>query len=204
MFELFERGGIMMYPLLLASIIAMIYIVERTVSLLRRKIIIPEVVSVVENFKSEKDIDFARSVCTKYDGPLPIMLLTVLDNPNLSMEETREVLQDRGRQEIRGLEKGLSILETTAAIAPLLGLLGTVIGMVQVFSVIQDQGVGQTAALSGGISQALLTTVAGLFIGIPVLIAFNYFSSKADNLILDIEDQANKLLLKIKKAQEVK
>ncbi len=204
MFELFERGGIMMYPLLLASIIALIFIVERTFSLMRRKIIIPEVVSVVDNFKSRQDIDFARSVCSKYEGPLPALLLTVLENPELSMDETREVLQDQGRQEIRGLQKGLSILETTAAIAPLLGLLGTVIGMVQVFSVIQDQGVGQTAALSGGISQALLTTVAGLFIGIPVLIAFNYFSSKADNLILDIEEQANKLLLKMKKARDAK
>ncbi len=204
MFELFERGGIMMYPLLFASIIAVVYVIERWVSLLRRKIIIPEVVSVVENFSSLKDIDLARNVCSKHNGPLPNLLSMVLDNPDVPLEEMREVLQDQGRQEIRTLQKGLPILETTAAIAPLLGLLGTVIGMVQVFSVIQDQGVGQTAALSGGISQALLTTVAGLFIGIPVLIAFNYFSSKADNLILDIEEQANKLVLKMNKAREAK
>jgi biopolymer transport protein ExbB len=78
-----------------------------------------------------------------------------------------------------------------------MGLLGTVLGMVEVFEVIKDQGIGQTAALSGGISQALLTTVTGLFIGIPVLIAYNYFTSKSENLILDIEKYTNDLVQKI-------
>jgi biopolymer transport protein ExbB len=107
------------------------------------------------------------------------------------------MLEDQGRQEIRKLEKGLVVLETIAAIAPLMGLLGTVLGMVEVFAVIKEQGIGQTAALSGGISQALLTTVTGLFIGIPVLIAYNYFTNKSEGLVLDIEKYTNQLVQKI-------
>jgi len=197
MLELFERGGIMMYPLLLASVTALIFIIERAVALRKRKIIIPEIISVVENFSTEKDIEFAKNICTKYKGPLPNLINIALDNSESPKADIRELLEDQGRQDIRGLETGLGLLETIAAIAPLMGLLGTVLGMIQVFAVIKDQGVGQTAALSGGISEALLTTVVGLFIGIPVLMAYNYFTSKSENLILDIEKHANTLVQKI-------
>ncbi|HEM48689.1 MAG TPA: MotA/TolQ/ExbB proton channel family protein [Caldithrix sp.] len=197
MLELFERAGIMMYPLLLASLIAVAFIIERAISLRKRKILIPEIISVVSNFSSLKDIDLARTICDKYDGPLSNVVKLGLRNFTLPKNEIKEILEDQGRQEIRKLERGLIVLETIAAIAPLLGLLGTVLGMVEVFEVIKDQGIGQTAALSGGISQALLTTVAGLFIGIPVLIAYNYFTNKSESLVLDIEKHTNDLVNKI-------
>ncbi len=197
MLELFERGGIMMYPLLFASVVALIFIIERAIALRKRKILIPEIISVVENFSTEKDIEFAKNICTKYSGPLPNLINIALENNESPKAEIRELLEDQGRQDIRSLETGLGLLETIAAIAPLMGLLGTVLGMIQVFAVIKDQGVGQTAALSGGISEALLTTVAGLFIGIPVLMAYNFFTSRSENLILDIEKQANTLVQKI-------
>ena len=139
----------------------------------------------------------ARTICDKYDGPLSNVVKLGLRNFTLPKNEIKEILEDQGRQEIRKLERGLIVLETIAAIAPLLGLLGTVLGMVEVFEVIKDQGIGQTAALSGGISQALLTTVAGLFIGIPVLIAYNYFTNKSESLVLDIEKHTNDLVNKI-------
>ena len=197
MLELFERAGIMMYPLMLASLIAVAFVIERAISLRKRKILIPEILSVVDNFSTEKDIDMAKTICSKYNGPLPNVIKLGLQNHYLPKPEIREILEDQGRQEIRGLERGLVVLETIAAIAPLLGLLGTVLGMVRVFAVIKDQGIGQTAALSGGISEALLTTVTGLFVGIPVLIAYNYFTSKSENLILDIEKYTNQLVQKI-------
>ncbi len=197
MMEFFESGGIMMYPLLLSSIIALIYIIERGLALRRRNILVPEIISVVDNLKSERDLELASSICSKYEGPLSNLVSVTLENAQLPREELREVLQDQGRQDIRDLQKGLNILETIAAIAPLMGLLGTVLGMVNVFAAIQEQGVGQTSVLSGGISQALLTTVTGLFIGIPVLVAYNYFSNKSEDLILDIEKYANSLILKI-------
>jgi biopolymer transport protein ExbB len=125
------------------------------------------------------------------------MIQLGLRHHHLPQEEMRILLEEQGRQEIRVLERGLPILENIASIAPLMGLLGTVLGMIQVFDVIKNQGIGQTAALSGGISQALITTVAGLFIGIPVLIAFNFFTHKAESLILDIEKHTNTLVYKI-------
>jgi biopolymer transport protein ExbB len=197
MLELFERAGIMMYPLTLASLIALAFIIERALSLRKKKILIPEIISVVNNFSTLKDIDLARTICAKYDGPLSNVVKLGLQNHELPKAEIKEILEDQGRQEVRKLERGLVVLETIAAIAPLLGLLGTVLGMVEVFNVIKDQGIGQTAALSGGISQALLTTVAGLFIGIPVLIAYNYFTNKSESLILDIEKYTNELVNKI-------
>lgn len=109
----------------------------------------------------------------------------------------KELIEDQGRQEMRKLGKGLGILETVAAIAPLMGLVGTVLGMIKVFGVIKEQGVGQAAALSGGISEALLTTVTGLFIGIPALIFYNYFSHKAENFVLDIEKHSGVLIKKL-------
>jgi len=197
MLELFERGGIMMYPLALASLTALALMIERAFALRKKKIIIPEILAVVKNFSTLKDIDLAKSMCEKYDSPFSNIVKLSLDYHVLSKGELREVIEDNGRQEARKLEKGLVALETIAAISPLMGLLGTVIGMVRVFEVIKDQGIGQTAALSGGISEALLTTVSGLFVGIPVLIAYYYFSSKSEDLILDIEKYSNQLIQKI-------
>ena len=192
-----QRGGIIMIPLLLSSIIALAVVIEKIITLRRKKIIIPEIVSIIENLKSLADIKLAISICEKNKGPFSNIVLIGLKNVHLSKEEMREMFQDQGRQEVRSLQRGLGILETIAAIAPLLGLLGTVLGMIKVFDVISVQGVGQTSALSAGISEALITTVVGLSIGIPTLVFYNYFSDKAENLILDIEKFSNDLEKKI-------
>ncbi len=197
MIEIFERGGIMMYPLIFASIIALAIIIERFFSLRKRKIIIPEIINVVEQFSSFKDMELARNICAKYKGPLSNLIKVGLDNTDLERAEIKELIEDQGRQEVRDLEKGLTILETIAVISPLMGLLGTVLGMIKVFGVIKEQGIGQAAALSGGISEALVTTITGLFIGIPVLIFFNYFAKKAENFVLDIEKYSTVLIQKI-------
>jgi biopolymer transport protein ExbB len=203
MWDMFERGGIMMYPLILSSLLAAAIIIERLITLRRRKIIIPEVVNLAEQFSSLKDIDFAKNICLRYEGPLPSIIRMGLDNSNLDKNEIKELLEDQGRQEIRKLRKGLGVLETVAVLAPLMGLLGTVLGMIKVFGVIQQQGVGQAAALSGGISEALLTTVTGLFIGIPALIFYNYFSHKAENFVLDIEKHSGDLIRKLHRIKSV-
>jgi biopolymer transport protein ExbB len=109
----------------------------------------------------------------------------------------KELILDQGRQEIRTLERGLVALETVAAISPLLGLFGTVLGILKVFNVITRMGVGQATALSGGISEALITTIVGLAIAIPAVVAYNYLSSRAENLVLDIEKHTTELMRKI-------
>jgi biopolymer transport protein ExbB len=197
MWELIERAGIMIYPLALSSLLGLTIIIERLLTLRRKNIIIPEVVDVVEQFNSFNDMELARKICARHQGPLPNIVMTSLENSDLGKEELKELLEDEGRQEVSRLEKGLGVLETVAAVAPLLGLLGTVLGMIKVFGVIKDQGVGQAAALSGGISEALLTTVIGLFIGIPALVCYNYFSHKAEKFTLEIEKHSNDLFRKI-------
>jgi biopolymer transport protein ExbB len=207
MLELFEHGGAMIYPLVLSSLLAVAIIVERLITLRRRKILIPEIINVVEQFNSLKDVDLAKNICSRYEGPLPNIVKIGLENSDLDGDGIKELIEDQGRQEVRRLEKGLGILETIAAIAPLMGLVGTVLGMIKVFGVIKEQGVGQAAALSGGISEALLTTVTGLFIGIPALIFYNYFSHKAENFVLDIEKHSGLLVKKlnsIKSGNEIK
>ena len=191
-----------MYPLVLVSVLSVAIIIERFYSLQKRKIIIPDILNVVEQFGSFKDMELAKNICAKYKGPLPNLILLGLENSDLERADIKELIEDQGRQEVRHLEKGLTVLETVAVIAPLMGLLGTVLGMIRVFSVIKEQGIGQAAALSGGISEALITTVTGLFIGIPVLIFFNYFSQKAENFILDIEKYTTVLIQKIHKISQ--
>ncbi len=191
------KGGILMIPLLICSVLSLAIIIEKLITMRKSKVIVPEVKSVVENIDSEEDLPLALSVCKKHSSILSNLIILVLNHKGTSYSIMREELSDSGRQEIRGLERGLGVLETVAAIAPVLGLLGTVVGMIKVFSVISAQGVGEASALSGGISEALITTAVGLSVGIPALIFFNYFSSKAEELILDIENISNNLLKKI-------
>ena len=197
MIEMFERGGIMMYPMALASFIALIIIIERAITLQKKKIIIPDIINVIEQFGSLKDVELARNICAKFNGPLPNLIKVGLDNSDLDRADIKELIEDQGRQEVRHLERGLTILETIAVISPLLGLLGTVLGMINVFTVLNEQGIGQASALSGGISEALVTTVTGLFIGIPVLIFYNFFTKRAENFVLDIEKYSNFLIQKL-------
>jgi len=193
-----SKGGIIMIPLLLCSIIGLMIVIEKFFSLRRNKILIPEIISVVDSINSNQDIKLATTICQKNKGPLPNVILTGLQNQTLPMDDIKEIINDEGRQQVRILERGLPILETVAGVAPLLGLLGTVLGMIKVFNVISTQGTGQASLLAGGISEALITTATGLFIGIPMLVAYYYFTSRAENFILDIEKYSTRLLQKIR------
>jgi len=196
-----RSGGILMIPLFICSIIVLAIVIERAISLRKRKVLIPEIISVIENINNPGDIHLAISICQKNEGTFSNIVQIGLQNKDLPNNELKELISDQGRQEVRSLQKGLGVIETIAGIAPLLGLLGTVIGMIKVFTVISEQGLGQTQALSGGISEALITTVVGLSIGIPSLVLYNYFTDKAENLILDIEKFTSQLLRKLTKFQ---
>jgi len=192
-----SRGGIVMIPLFLCSILGLAIVIEKSFNLRRRKVLIPEIISVIETISSSEDIKMATNICERNSGPFANIILVGLRNKGLPKEEMKEIIIDQGRQEVRTLERGLAVLETIAGIAPLLGLLGTVLGMIKVFTVITTQGTGQASLLAGGISEALITTVSGLVIGIPVLVAYNYFTNRAENFILDIEKYSTHLLQKI-------
>jgi len=197
MVEIFVKGGWVMYPLLISSILGVAVVIERFWYLRRRRILIPEIITVLDQIKSPADLHLAKSICDKFSGPFSRIVQTGINNQDLPADELRILVEDEGRQEVRVLQRGLVTLETVAAIAPLLGLLGTVLGMIKVFNVIETLGVGQTKALSGGISEALITTAAGLIIGIPIYIAFNYFNNRSEAFVLDMEKYVILLLNKL-------
>ncbi|MDP8267551.1 MAG: MotA/TolQ/ExbB proton channel family protein [Candidatus Tenebribacter davisii] len=204
MFEFLQKGGYLMIPIAICSVLSLAVIIEKLINLRSKKIIVPEVKSVVNSLTSEDDINLALIVCDQHKGVLSNLMKMVLQHKGTTYLAVRDELSDSGRQEVRVLDKGLIILETIAAVTPILGLLGTVVGMIKVFNVISVQGVGEASALSGGISEALITTAAGLTVGIPALIFYNYFSKKTEDIILDIENISNNLLKKIIAFRSVK
>lgn len=201
MWNTLMQGGILMIPLAACSVLALWVILDRSWNLRRLRVVTPEIVAAIDGLVDRDDMARARSVCERHPGPFATIVRVALDHPRLSRAELRERIEDQGRQEVVQLERGLSLLETVAAIAPLLGLLGTVFGMIDVFEVVSRQGAGQAQSLAGGIAEALITTAAGLSIGIPALVAYNYFAGKAERLVLEIEDHTNRLVRKVQRLE---
>jgi biopolymer transport protein ExbB len=142
----------------------------------------------------EKKLDVERLQDLRASSPLGRILAAGLMNRNATRDIMKEAIEDTGRHVVHELERYLNTLGTIAAISPLLGLLGTVIGMIQVFSAITTQGVGNPAALAGGISQALITTAAGMSVAIPALMAYRYFRGKVNMLVIRMEQQALRMV----------
>mgnify|MGYP003981707391 FL=1 len=190
-------GGPIMVPIFICSVIALAVVLERMVSLRRSRIMRPELIEVIEAIRGPEDIQVIHNRCDVIKGPFSNIIRRTISNTHLSREEKVLDIQATGRQEARALERMLVVLEIITAITPLLGLLGTVLGMSQVFDVISEVGLGQTKAFSGGIAQALRTTIIGLGVAIPSLIAYSSFDRKVDNLILEMEKYSMSLLNKM-------
>jgi biopolymer transport protein ExbB len=190
-------GGPIMIPIFICSVIALAVVLERMVSLRRSRVMRPELIEVIEAVRGPEDIQVIYNRCDVIKGPFSNIIKHTIANTHLSREEKVLDIQATGRQEARSLERMLVVLEIITAITPLLGLLGTVLGMSQVFDVISEVGLGQTKAFSGGIAQALRTTIIGLGVAIPSLIAYSSFDRKVDNLILEMEKYSMSLLNKI-------
>jgi|YelNatPaOPRAMG01_1025707.scaffolds.fasta_scaffold00021_15 biopolymer transport protein ExbB len=192
------KGGITMIPLAIFSVIGVAVFLEKLITLRRKAVLTPELVQLIENLHSEEECQELLRLCEKKPGPLARIVALTVASRHLPKEEIEDLIEEQGRQEGRLLERGLVVLETVAAVSPLLGLLGTVFGIIKVFNVISVQGVGQAASFSAGISEALITTAFGLSIGIPALVAYNAFSSRAEGLILDMEKYSVLLLRRLK------
>lgn len=194
MLELFKAGGWLMLPLLACSIIAVGIIAERFWSLQTKHISPPELVTQIWQWLRFQQVDESRINALQANSPLGQILAAGLINRDYSREITKESIEDVGRHVTVSLERNLNTLGTIAAIAPLIGLLGTVIGMIKVFAVITTEGVGNPETLAGGISEALITTATGLVVAIPSLIFYRYFRGKISRLVVDMEEQAMKLI----------
>ena len=187
MLDIFEKGGFLMYPIFLCSLIAITIFFERMFYLKSIKTKSKKFVLRVKNLVKKGSIELAISACRKSPTPISQIMLAGLMKFGRGRDEMKEAIEDSANQEIPVLERNLSTLSTIGNITPLLGLLGTVFGMVKAFNVIAVMGVGKPEALAGGISEALLTTAFGLSIAIPTIVVYNYLSHRVDKLIREME-----------------
>jgi biopolymer transport protein ExbB len=199
MLEFLVKGGPVMIPLLFCSVLALAIIVERCLSLRRRRLLKYDVLQRIEELLRDRKIPEASTLCKRYPSAMTRILLAAILNHDKSRQEIKEIIQDAGRQELPVLERFLTILGTIASISVLLGLLGTVIGMIRTFNVIAALGYGQPEALAGGISEALIATATGLAIAIPTLVFYNLFTSKLDSLVIEMEKNAIRMLSILKR-----
>ena len=194
MFEFLARGGPIMVPIALCSVVGLAFFLERYWALRTQRIIPRDVrIELCELAKQGRMSD-ALTLCRKHDIALCRLIEVVLVRADKPRNQIKEAVEEAGRRELAEMERHTEVVGTVAAIAPLLGLLGTVLGMVLTFQVIQDQGLGVVSSLAGGISQALVTTFAGLSVGIPALIGHRYLLSRVDSLALDLEEASSEIL----------
>jgi biopolymer transport protein ExbB len=195
MLDYVTRGGIVMIPILVCSVVALIIIFERLWSLRRKRIFRFDILDTIEQLLREYKIPEATTLCKRHESTMTRLILVALLNSDRPKAEIKELIEDHGRQEVPFLERYLTMLGTIASISPFLGLLWTVVGLLRVFDAIsQEGGVTNTAILYSGIQNALITTVAGLCVAIPSLVAYNYFARRAESLILEVERISLRLL----------
>ena len=194
MFELIRNGGWLMLPIILCSIGAMGIVAERFWSLQRKKILPPELVPHIWNLVKADKLDDPALRRIKLNSPLGAILASGLINSRHGREMMKTSIEEAGRQVVHELEHFLNTLGTIASITPLLGLLGTVVGMIKVFAAIVSYGVGDPTVLAGGISEALITTAAGLTVAIPCVIFHRYFDGLVDAYVLNMEEESLKLI----------
>lgn len=194
MLEIFNAGGFLMWPILACSVLALGIVAERFWSLGGDKVLPKSLLAEIWKMVKENKLD-DKKIQEIYDGsPLGRVLAIGLINRHHSREVMKESIEETGRHVAHELERFLNALGTIAAVTPLLGLLGTVIGMIQVFAVITSSGVGDPGMLAGGISKALITTAAGISVAIPSLIFYRYFRARVDALVVGMEQESIKLV----------
>jgi biopolymer transport protein ExbB len=195
MLEVFNKGGPVMYPILLCSILFVAILIERLFHLHRAQINTNEFVAGIRTIIKKRHMAEAISICEDTPGPVAQVIKAGLLKHERSKAEIKEAIDDAALHEVPRLEKNLVVLATIAHISPLLGLFGTVLGMIKVFNTIQALGgVAATEKLAGGIGEALLTTAAGLAVAIPVFVTYNYLVSRVGTLIWDMERSATEVV----------
>lgn len=194
MFELVKSGGWLMWPIILCSVAALAIIGERFWTLQKKYVAPPTLVNQIQQWLARKELDQARIELLAQTSPLGRILASGLINRDHDREIVKEAIEDTGRHVVPELERYLNSLGTIAAITPFLGLLGTVLGMIEMFSGISSHGVGNPTVVAGGIAQALITTAAGIGVAIPSLMFYRYFRGKVNALLLDMEQEAIKLV----------
>ena len=193
--EIFNDGGPVMWPLLAFSLLAVIFIIERFFALRRAKVNVNEFLA-----KTRKELIVNRSVksaikvCEQYRGPVASILKAGLLKYGQPREDVEKTIENAALYEMGRLEKNLVWLASIANVAPLLGFFGTVAGMIKSFDALAEAGLSNPGLVASGISEALITTAGGLFVAIPAQLAYNFFMSRINTFVRDIETSSNMLL----------
>jgi biopolymer transport protein ExbB len=172
--------------LLAASVIGLAFIIERGLALRVGKIMPPAVLSALETCRTAEDLPMLRRICQQHPSPLGRLLVQAEKQRHYSRAENAAGLETAARHEVSRMERGLVILEIIVGVAPLLGLLGTVYGLITLFAVLGANGLADNATLSNGIATALRSTFLGLLTAIPSLVAWSYYSKKVDNMAVEM------------------
>ena len=188
MIDYLIAGGPVMIPIAICSVLSLALIIERSLALRDVRIIPLAFIREAKRLVSAGKEDALLELSRKSRTPIAKVIHTTILSRNLPSDTLREVVQSVGKDQANKLSRYLMVLSTIASIAPLLGLLGTVTGMIKVFSIISSKGVTNPSDLAGGISEALLTTAAGLVVAIPTLIAYSYFFKRTNTYVLRMEE----------------
>ena len=194
MIDLLAAGGWVMPLIVACSVVALSISIERYIALDRSKVAPPHLLATVRRDLKQGELNAQKLAQLRTNSPLGAILAAGIANRGQGRDVMKESISEAASHVVHDLEKYLNSLGTVAAIAPLLGLLGTVVGMIDVFTQITTVGTGNANALAGGISEALLTTAAGLIVAIPALVMHRYYTGLIDTIVVDLEREAIKLV----------
>ena len=200
MLDLFQKGGLVMYPLLLLSIITLGIAIERIYFLSKTKMNTKEFINKIFLALSNNLVGEALETCEKYTGAVARMLKAGLQKHQKGREEVEKAITSSGSLEVAKMERGLSMLQSVAGISPLIGFLGTVMGMIKSFESMGETG--NASAVAIGISEALITTAAGLIVAIPASFLKNYFTNKINNFVYEMEESSLNFLNSLEELEE--
>lgn len=193
--EYMEKGGPVMWPLLAFSILGVTFAIERFFALRKARINVNEFLAKIRKaLMVNRSLRDAIKICEQYQGPVASVMKSALLKYGQPKEDVEKSIENAALYEMGRLERGLAVLATTANVAPLLGFLGTVTGMINSFDALAKQGLSNPGAVAAGISEALITTATGLIIAIPVQLVFNFFTTRINKFVRDIETSANMLM----------
>lgn len=194
MFEILKAGGWGMVPILICSAVGLAIILERFWTLRRNAVLPPGLGEQVRSWAHSQQLSPSHIQSLRENSPLGELLASALDVRNRSRAEIKERIEDTGRHVVHGLERYLNTLGTIALIGPLLGLLGTVFGLIRMFLTVMVSGVGDPMKMAGGIGEALVCTASGLVVAIPAYVLHRYFRSRVQGYVVQMEKQAIALL----------
>lgn len=202
MIDILLSGGPVMIPLGLLSLVALAIVLERLWVLRRTNFMKDTEVNSLSQLLANREYRASIDYCRRHPGPFSHLVTAMVENRYAPYDEIKEILEDTGRRELLSLQRGLPALATIVGGAPLLGLLGTVLGMIKIFTVVASAGSGITEQLASGIAQALITTATGLIIAIPTLFTHSFLEARAVGILADIEHQMGDFLHLVRRPDE--